>query len=502
MTEDELVTQRRIRRRWIWLGRLLSPLIALSVYALLRLNWPEQQLPNTACLTASVGALIAGLWITEAMPLPVTALLPLVLFPLLGVLPLREAAAPYASPPIFLFMGGFMLALAMERWNLHRRIALHILRYAGRSMIGLLSGFILATAFLSMWISNTATTVMMVPIVLSVVTWAEGKLPEADARRFGGSILLAVAYAASIGGSMTLVGTPPNVLLAAFARDELGMALPFGKWMVLAVPLGTVLLLILVGYMSWTLPGSVAELTRFTGSLVRRELESLGPVTRAEKIVISVFVVTVLAWLTHDWLEKLPWAVTLCPWLPRLTDEMIAILGAVALFVIPVDFESNEFALDWETAIRLPWGVLLIFGGGLSLARAVSASGLDRWIASQVAGWGHLPAWALAMAIATVVIFATELASNTATASAFLPILAAAARGIGVSPMVLLVPATIAASYAFMLPAGTPPNAIVFGTGHLTIQRMARVGLFMNLVAILVVTLFVSSWLPVVGLAE
>ncbi len=500
MAEEELIAQRRIRRRWIWLGRVVSPTLAVLVYLGLRAHWPEQQLSREACVTAAIGTLIAGLWLTEAMPLPVTALLPMVLFPLLGVLPLRDAAAPYASPPIFLFMGGFMLAIAMERWGLHRRIALHIVRYAGRSALGLLAGFMLASAFLSMWISNTATTVMMVPIVLSVVSWAEEKLGREEADRFGSSLLLGVAYAASIGGSITLVGTPPNVLLAAFARDELNVAVPFGQWMVLAAPIGVVLLAVLFGYMAAGMPRGVNRLAEHTGLLVQRELAALGPPTRAERIVLAVFAVTVAAWLSHDWLERIAPLVRFIPWLPRLSDEMIAILAAVALFVIPVDFETNEFALDWETAVRLPWGVLLIFGGGLSLARAVASSGLDRWIAGQVAGWGHLPGWALAAAITAVVIFATELASNTATASAFLPILAAAAKGMGIPPMVLLVPATMAASYAFMLPAGTPPNAIVFGTGRITIQRMARTGLLMNLVAIATLTLFATYWLPLLGL--
>ena len=500
MSDVELIAQRRLKRRWIWAGRLFSPVLAVAVYGLMRLGTMPEAVPDAACRTAAVGALIAGLWITEAMPLPITALLPLVLFPLLGVLPLREAAAPYASPPIFLFMGGFMLALAMERWNLHRRLALCILAFAGQTPSGLLAGFIAASALLSMWISNTATTVMMVPIVLSVVSWAREQLNAQDATDFGAAMLLAVAYAASVGGAMTLVGTPPNVLLAAFARDELGEVVSFARWMLFAVPLGVVLLGVLYVYMRRFVPAALSDVTRRARGLVRTELQQLGPLSRGETIVLAVFSVTVLAWISHEWLERIPGVLRVLPFLPQLSDEMIAVLAAVALFVIPVDFEANEFALDWETAVRLPWGVLLIFGGGLSLARAVSASGLDDWVAGQVAGWGHLPGWLLALAISTVVVFATELASNTATASAFLPILAGAAKGIGVDPLVLLVPATVAASYAFMLPAGTPPNAIVFGTGYISIQRMARTGLLMNLVAIVVITAFVTGLLPLVGL--
>lgn len=445
---------------------------------------------------------MASLWLTEALPLPVTALLPLLLFPLAHVLSVREAAAPYASPPIFLFMGGFMVALAMEKWNLHRRIALHILRVSGRGPLGLLAGFTIATAFLSMWISNTATTVMMVPIALAVVHWTAEQLRPRDADRVGETVMLSIAYAASIGGTMTLIGTPPNVLLAAFVRDQYNGTIGFLDWMVFAAPLGITMLALMLVYMWFRLPAGLGGVVRQTRIAVGESLKELGPPSRGEVIVLVVFTCMVVALVGLGTLRHYKPLVEQLPILSRLSDELIVILAAIALFAIPVDITKNVFALDWETAQRLPWGVLLIFGGGLSLARAVTASGFDDWIAQSVAAWHELPDFLFVAAVTAVVVFATELASNTATASAFLPILAAAAKGIGIAPESLLVPATIASSFAFMLPSGTPPNAIVFGTGTVSIQRMARVGLLLNLLAVLLVSITTRVWLPPFGLPQ
>lgn len=476
----------------------MSPVLAVSIYLLLEnARLPDgTPLPYEARATAAVGALMAGLWLTEALPLPATALMPLVIFPVAGVLSLREAASPYASPPIFLFMGGFMVALAMEKWELHRRLALHILRRFGRSFAGLLAGFMGATAFLSMWLSNTATAVMMVPIALAVIRWAAEQLPEDRVNRVAETIMLSIAYAASIGGTMTLIGTPPNVLLAAFVREQLGGELSFVDWMFFAVPVGLGMLVVLFLYMLWNLPQGLSDVTARMRATVEDTLRELGPLRRGETIVLWVFTVMVMALVITGLLRHHERVIEAIPVLSRLTDEIIVVLAALALFAIPVNLDRNEFALDWPTAERLPWGVLLIFGGGLSLARAVSTSQLDQWIAGAVSGWHELPPTFFVAAVTAVVVFATELASNTATASAFLPVLAAVARGIGAAPQILLIPATLAASFAFMLPSGTPPNAIVFGTGVVSIQRMARVGLFLNIVAIVLVTAAVQLWVP------
>lgn len=494
---DELAAI-RLRRQWIWAGRILSPVVAVLVYVSLRTARlaDGSALPESARATAACGALMAGLWVTEALPLPATALLPLVLFPLFGILPVREAAAPYASPPIFLFMGGFMVALAMEKWGLHRRIALHIVYSFGRSVTGILIGFVAATAILSMWLSNTATTVMMVPIAMAVVRWSQDKLSPEQAASLGESMMLSIAYAASIGGTMTLIGTPPNVLLAAFVREELHGELGFVDWLGFAVPLGVAMLSVLCLYMSWRLPRGIGKVVSQTRESVGQALRDLGPLQRGERIVLVVFLGMVVALVGGGLIRHKPEIVARFPVIGALTDEVVVLLAALVLFALPVDLARNEFALDWQTAERLPWGVLLIFGGGLSLARAVSATGFDEWIAHAVTSWHVLPPILFVAAVTAVVVFATELASNTATASAFLPILAAAAKGVGVPPSLLLVPATVAASFAFMLPSGTPPNAIVFGTGMVSIQRMARVGLFMNVVAILLITLAVQIGVP------
>jgi sodium-dependent dicarboxylate transporter 2/3/5 len=438
--------------------------------------------------TAAIGTLMAVWWMTEAFPLPITSLLPLVLFPLCGALPLDKAAVPYANKYIFLYMGGFMLALAVERWGLHRRIALLAVLAVGTSPSRLIGGFMLATAFLSMWMSNTATAVLMLPIGLSLVRLLDEQLkstkPEPAGRQtpaeaFAVCMMLGIAYASSLGGVATLIGTPTNAALAGFAAEK-GITVGFGSWTAVALPTAAIYLVFTwVLLTKFTFPIRLRELPGGR-ELIRGELAKLGPVSRGEAVVLTVFVLTALAWMTREPLTKWEWLTSQVPLVARLDDTIIVLIAVFALFALPIDVRRGVFALDWPTAQKLPWGVLLLFGGGLSLAAGVEASGLAQWIGAQAAQEWLTPL-ALVVLVTAMIIFLTELTSNTATLTTFLPVLYSVAVGLHVDPLLLLIPATIAASCAFMLPAGTPPNAIVFGTGHVTIRQMCRAGLWLNL---------------------
>lgn len=431
--------------------------------------------------------LMATWWSTEAIPIPATALLPIVLVPALGLGSIGQATAPYANPIIFLFLGGFTLGLAMQRWNLHRRIALLTLRAMGDRPKRQIAGFMLATAFLSMWVSNTATAIMMLPIGLSVVAMMDRSRPEA-VRRYATALLLAIAYSASIGGIATLIGTPPNALLAAYLSENQGVSVGFAQWMVLGVPVTAVMLLLTW----WWLTRKDFGLDGMSdsGQMIREELAKLGPMTRGEKLVAVVFLVTAVAWIIRPLLSG-----SLMPW---LSDTGIAIAAAIAMFLIPVDSRTRTFILDWDSANKLPWGVLLLFGGGLAMAGVISSSGLAGWIAGSLGFAGALPTLMMMVIVACVIIFLTEVTSNTATAAAFLPLLGALAMAQGVSPLLLTVPAAIAASCAFMMPVATPPNAIVFSSGHLQISEMIRAGFALNLMGIAVVTLITYALLGLV----
>lgn len=481
-------------------GRWIGPLAAVAVFLLL--SWSDPSLADAAKTTAAVGVLLAVWWMTEAMPLPATALLPLVLFPLTGVLSFDEAATPYANKFIFLFMGGFILALALERWNLHRRIALLTVLAVGTHPRRLIAGFMIATAFLSMWISNTATTVMMLPIGTSLVVLLRDRMAGSPAEpttvdgdavplppelaSFAVCMMLGIAYAASIGGVGTLIGTPPNTFFAGFMNEQ-GIAIGFGQWMLFALPL-VVVFLTLTWLMLTRLifPIRIEQLSGGR-ALIRAELHKLGPMTRAQWSVLCVFSLTALAWIVREPLANWTWLVERVPAVTRVNDSIIALVAALSLFLIPVDARRGVFALDWPTARRLPWGILLLFGGGLSFAAAVEKSELAQWIGEQVSGLSALPVVVIVVCVVAIVIFLTEITSNLATASAFLPILFGVAQGIGMDPLLLLAPAALAASCAFMLPVATPPNAIVFGSGHVTIGQMMKAGIWLNLVGILLI---------------
>jgi sodium-dependent dicarboxylate transporter 2/3/5 len=460
--------------------RLVGLALGLALFGLMLLLPPPAGLELAPWRVAAVAILMATWWLTEAVPISATALVPLVTFPTLGVAPIDDVAAPYADPLVFLFLGGFLIALAIERWNLHRRIALTVLSGVGAREDLQIGGFMLATAAISMWVSNTATAVMMLPVALSIVPKrADGTL-EPGKERFVVALLLGVAYGASIGGVATLIGTPPNALLAAFMRQNYDIEIGQLQWMLLGVPVSAVMLVI-----TWLLltrviyPVARTEL-RGAREAIRKQLHDMGPASRAEKRVAIVFGLTALAWITRPLLNRLFPAL-------QLSDTTIALTGALLLFLIPNGLERGRFLLTWKQAEKLPWGVLLLFGGGLSLADSVAGSGLAVWIGLQLQGLEGVPPIVLVLAVTVLIIFLTELTSNLATAATFLPVVAALAATLDAPPLLLTIPTVLAASFAFMLPVATPPNAIVFGSGYLTVPQMARAGLWLNLVGIVVI---------------
>ncbi|MBZ5756662.1 DASS family sodium-coupled anion symporter [Pseudomonas sp. S5(2021)] len=456
-----------------WIGLFLGPLLLVACL----LTDPPAGLSETAWRTVGMAAMMAVWWSTEAIPIPATSLLPVLLIPLLGIDSLAKATAPYANPTIFLFLGGFLLGLAMQRWNLHKRIALATLLAVGNQPSRQIAGFMIATAFISMWVSNTATSIMMLPIGLSVI----GLLTEGSAReqseRFATALLLGIAYAASVGGIATLIGTPPNALLAAFLRENHDVHIGFGQWMLLGVPVTAGMLLFTWW---WLTRGGFRLSGGDSRSMLQQEMAALGPMSRQEKLVALIFTLAALAWIFQPLLAE--------P-LPGLNDTSIAIGAALLLFLIPANVKERTFLLDWQTANKLPWGVLLLFGGGLSLAGVIGASGLAEWIAQSLGGLDMLPLILMIGLVALVITFLTEITSNTATAAAFLPLLGALAVAQGLPPQMLAIPAAIAASCAFMMPVATPPNAIVFGTGEMRIQSMIKAGFALNLFGVFFVTL-------------
>lgn len=422
--------------------------------------------------------LLATWWATEAIPIPATSLLPIPLAPALGIADLKGTAASYANPTIFLFLGGFLLGIAMQRWNLHRRIALRILDVVGQKPKQQVAGFMLATGFISMWVSNTATAIMMLPIGMSVVSLF-ANADHDEVKRYATALLLAIAYSASIGGIATLIGTPPNAILAGYLSSEQNIELGFAQWMVVGLPVSIAMMA--VAWWWLTRGGFDLKLDEGDGNVIHDELSKLGPISPAETRVGIVFLLAALAWITRPLLND--WGIE---W---LSDTSVALLAGVALFLIPSGNERYRPLLVWEDARDLPWGILLLFGGGLALAGNISGSGLADWIANQLSVFGTLPLLLLIGAIVLVIIFLTELTSNTATAAAFLPLLGALAMSLDVGPLLITVPAAIAASCAFMMPVATPPNAIVFATGHMRIQSMIQAGFFLNVAGTVLVTL-------------
>ena len=472
------MTEQQKKRLWL-AGAVVLFLAALLVV-------PGTSMPPSAGRVAAVAMLMAVLWVGEAIPIPATALLPVVLFPLLGVMAVESVTANYAHHLVFLFLGGFWIAAAVEHCGLHRRIALHVLRLMGSRADRVVLGFMLATAFLSMWLSNTATTMMMLPIAMAVTS----RLATPAHAPFGRALMLGIAYAASIGGVATLIGTPPNAVLAGIVEKTQGVSISFWQWMQFGAPLALLMLPTCWWYLTRVCSALCRSEDTQGGQLIEEELTALGAMNSAERRVLSVFCIVALLWIFRG---LLPFSNVI-----SITDSGIAIGGALALFVIPAGDSKRSALLDWRAAARIPWDVLILFGGGFALAQGFQQSGLTAWIGSQLGFLDQVHWLTVVVVVALVTIFLTELTSNTATANMLLPIVAGLAAAAGQEALLPMVATALAASFAFMLPVATPPNAIVFASRQVTIAEMARAGIWMNLIGILLITLAIWLWLPAV----
>ncbi|TAF65842.1 MAG: DASS family sodium-coupled anion symporter [Cytophagales bacterium] len=467
---------------------LLAPALFIIILLL-----PDAFFANPeAKIVLAVAAWMIIWWVSESVELPITALLPIILFPLLGVSKIEEVTKPYSDPIIYLFMGGFVIALALEKWNLHLRIALNIVRVIGTHADGIILGFMLATGFLSMWISNTATTVMMLPIAQSVVKLMlqnKTTLSKGEAN-FALCMMLGVAYAANIGGIGTLVGTPPNVVMAGFLSKTYQFEIGFGRWMAIGFPFATVLLLVSFLLMVKVFyPNGLGKFTH-SSELIDGELQKLGKMQKAEILTLVIFVTTALLWILREYLQQfLPSSI-------KLHDATIAMLATIAFFLTPTGLGKNKFLLHWSDTQKLPWGILLLFGGGMSLAEALSKTGITQIIGIQAAQWGLGNPTLVIAVLSLVALFLTEIMSNVALVTVFMPVVSGIAIGMGIEPVYLCLPITIAASCAFMLPMGTPPNAIVFASGYIKVSQMVKVGFWLNIISIIILMLLVKLLMP------
>ncbi|WP_077705418.1 SLC13 family permease [Virgibacillus dokdonensis] len=477
-------------------GQLIGLIAGPLLFTITLLFFSPEDLSQQGLAVLASTIWVAIWWMTEAIPIPATSLLPIILFPLTGGLDIGTTTSSYGSDTIFLFMGGFMIALAMEKWNLHRRIALSIISVIGTNTNRIILGFMVATGFLSMWISNTATAMMMVPIGLAIIYQISDALkddPSIDTSKenfaFGKALMLSIAYSASVGGIATLIGTPPNAALAGVINKMYGIELSFAKWMLFGVPIAWVFIFIIWFYLIKIayplklkqLPGGKA--------LIHQEKQKLGKPSAEEKAVFTVFILAALAWITRSFL--------LVQINPNINDAIIAMSAAILLFLLPSKNYKDTFLLDWNTAVKLPWGILLLFGGGLAVAAGFTQSGLSEWIGNQLTALQGIHIFIVLLVVAGLVIFLTEITSNTATANMMYPIMAALALALGVHPFVVMIAAGVASSCAFMLPVATPPNAVVFGSGYLRIPDMVKAGVALNIIGSILVTVAIYFLLPI-----
>lgn len=469
------------KKKGFWIG--------LGVFFIILFSPHPESLSSAGWTVAAIALLMAIWWATEAVPVPVTALLPLALFPLLGVNDIKTTALPYANPNIYLFLGGFILALGIESSGLHKRLALRMLITIGSSGAKLVGGFMLVSAVISMWVMNTSTTLMLLPIGLAVCATVAQTIPNfssKERKHFEVSLLLGIAYAASIGGMSTLVGTAPNIIFVGFMQETYGLEISFIDWMKLGVPLSAIML-----FASWYAITKFIYPVTFIASMetklqLKNMLYDLGPMGRDEKKVLIIFSLAAIAWMLRTSLDN---------FIPLLTDAGIAVLAALSFFLIPSENNKTDL-LTWDQANKLPWGLLVLFGGGLSLASSIGSSGLGSWIGQGLTILGNVPPIILILAVATLIIFLTELTSNVATTSTFLPVVGAVAVALGIAPVALTIPVVLAASCAFMLPVATPPNAIVFGSGKINIPDMMKAGFALNIIGIILVTMFAYYLAP------
>ncbi len=463
------------------IGRVLGPIL----FFIIQFYWTPDGLSEQGVAAFAVASWVGIWWVTEAVPIAVTAILPVVLFPLSGALDIAATTTAYGHKYVFLYLGGFFLAIAIEKVNLHRRIALTVISLIGTRMRMIVLGFMV----LSMWISNTATSVMMLPIGLAIVAQFRDHpdTPENEHEEFGKMLMLAIAYSASLGGIATLIGTPPNLVLAGIVKELYEVEINFLDWMLFAFPLSVLLLFICWVYL--TRYAVKLEAAHFTGGVeeIKRQRKLLGIMSSNEKRVLIVFVLTAFAWMTRSFLFS--------PIIPAIDDTLIALIAGILLFVIPSSEEKGG-VLEWDDAKKIPWGILLLFGGGLAIAQGFKDTGLAKWLAEQLTQLDFLPLLVMTLVLVAVINFLTEVTSNLATTAMILPVLAPLAAAMGVHPYIFMVSATLAASCAFMLPVATPPNAVVFGSGYINMSSMMRAGFGLNLISILLITFWVFYLLP------
>ncbi|MGA0273898.1 MAG: SLC13 family permease [Flavobacteriaceae bacterium] len=467
------------------LGLVIGPLLFLFILLLTPFEGLSEQ--GHAVLATTIW--IAVWWVTEAMPIAATALLPIVLFPFTGGMNLASTTASFGHKYVFLYLGGFLIAIGIEKWNLHRRIALTIIAFIGSDIRKIILGFMIATAFLSMWISNTATSVMMLPIGLAIIKQLKDN-PDTDEDEnliFGKALMLGIAYSASIGGIATLIGTPPNLVLAGIIESTYGYEITFLEWFQFGLPVALLLLIFCWYYL--TRIAYKFKQVDFPGGLkeIQRLKSNLGIISKEERRVGFVFVLAALCWISRSFILQ--------PLFPGIDDTIIAILFGITLFIIPSK-NNKEPLLNWKDTLNLPWGIILLFGGGMALAKAFDESGLALWLGNLMTEFGGFPFFILLLLLITAVNFLTEITSNLATTAMLLPVLAPLALEVGVHPFGLMVGAAVAASCAYMLPVATPPNAVVFGSGYLRIPDMVSKGIVLNLFSILVISIMVYFLLP------
>lgn len=469
------------------IGLILGPL----VYLLIKLFYNPNELSEEGLAILASTLWVAIWWVTEAVPIYVTALIPIILFPLSGGLELKQTTSAYGHKFVFLFVGGFILAIAIEKWRLHKRIALNIINIVGTKKSNIILGFMIATAFLSMWISNTATAVMIMPVGLAIISQLKDNpnTLENENTIFGKTLMLAIAYSASIGGMATLIGTPPNLVLAGVIKTSYDIEINFLQWMSFGLPISLLLLFICWKYLTSITYKFKDENFKSGLEEINDQIKNLGKFSYEEKSVLIVFIATALAWITQSFIIK--------KLIPEIDDTIIAIIAAVVLFILP-DKSGDNKLLSWSDAVKLPWGILLLFGGGMALAKGFDSSGLAIWIGNQMNFFSDIPLIILLLVLIAMVNFLTEITSNLATTAMLLPVLVALANTIDINAYYLLVGATVAASCAFMLPVATPPNAVVFGSKILNIDDMIKKGFWMNIISIFILTAAVYWILPLI----
>ena len=467
------------------IGLIFGPI----VFFLIKLFYEPSNLSDEGLAILASTTWVAIWWMTEAVPIYVTSLIPIILFPLSGGLDLKITTAAYGHKFVFLFIGGFILAIAIEKWKLHKRIALNIIKIVGSKKTNIILGFMIATAFLSMWISNTATAVMILPVGLAIISQLKDNPNTIENENviFGKTLMLAIAYSASIGGMATLIGTPPNLVLAGVVKTSYNIEINFLQWMSFGLPISILLLFVCWKYLTSVAYNFKNESFKSGVEEIDKQINSLGEMSYEEKSILTVFILTALAWITQSFFIK--------NYVPNIDDTIIAIIAAVVLFILPSK-NGDDKLLSWSDAVKLPWGILLLFGGGMALAKGFDTSGLAIWIGNQMTFFSAIPLLIILLTLITMVNFLTEITSNLATTAMLLPVLVALADTIDINAFYLLVGATVAASCAFMLPVATPPNAVVFGSKILKIDDMIKKGFWMNLVSILILTAAVYWVLP------